>query len=554
LTKERAVSILRGIFFALGAWLVAAPAGAKETAPSAPAASSASTVPSVSAPPRERDLLAQGSENRFWIAHVVKSADGDYPETDLVVRSQWSGASDWTPMPSIADRVVSIATSNDELLAVLANGQWEIADENDIRTGPTPLQISALLAIANEADTVWAVVRGVPWAAASGPSTKSAQTSPAEPPAVSMRLMVCRFIDGSWSDAHVLPGEVSDNPAEMSLAVVGQRPMLAWRASDERIWVSALTGRNDWTRPVMANAPVDAADFKLLTIHDRAVLWFADAPAASATTRPKTGAGGAGEVLVGDDFARRIPLAMPTTLPSRISCQTLVAALGNLRWIAYGGDKLIEQDYSLEEFPSSFPPAKMSVVGRPAPPAIPLTPWIAGDAILIAAAAGVARRQRSLTRAEQRRAPVDQYEKEKPHLAPMGGRFLAGLVDLAPILAVVAIVHPANSGNPLASIDKNSLNNLFILAAATYALHTLVAEVICGQSLGKMAFGLYVTDVQGKPARTGMIVVRNLLRLMDVFLVLPLLLVLISPLHQRVGDLAAGTVVISRDGDGGEEQ
>ena len=71
----------------------------------------------------------------------------------------------------------------------------------------------------------------------------------------------------------------------------------------------------------------------------------------------------------------------------------------------------------------------------------------------------------------------------------MGMRFVAGLVDLAPILAVVAILHPANAGNPLASIDEKSLSSLAELSVATYVLHTLVAELICGQSIGKMVFG-----------------------------------------------------------------
>ena len=129
---------------------------------------------------------------------------------------------------------------------------------------------------------------------------------------------------------------------------------------------------------------------------------------------------------------------------------------------------------------------------------------------------------------------------------------MAGLVDLAPILAVVAILHPANAGNPLANIDEKSLSALAELSVATYVLHTLVAELICGQSIGKMVFGLRVMGSDGNPPKLWALVMRNLLRVFDVTLVgFPLLIVFINPLHQRVGDSIGGTVVV---GEGEDEE
>ena len=86
----------------------------------------------------------------------------------------------------------------------------------------------------------------------------------------------------------------------------------------------------------------------------------------------------------------------------------------------------------------------------------------------------------------------------------------------------------------------------------SYLLHTLVAEVICGQSLGKMAFGLKVVGPDGGTPTRLALVLRNLLRVVDVALALPLVTVLISPLRQRVGDMVAGTVVVAPEGDGEE--
>ncbi len=150
--------------------------------------------------PKQRDLMAEGSDNHFWVAHVGKNPDGNYSQTMIVWRPRWSGNDEWSPMTPVAQRVVSITTSNDELLLVLQNGQWEIADGTDIRTGPTPPQGDVMLAIACDQDAVWAVVRG--WVTppatmqASLPATvpaTEASTQPSEP-----RLIVCHFVNGNW--------------------------------------------------------------------------------------------------------------------------------------------------------------------------------------------------------------------------------------------------------------------------------------------------------------------------------------------------------------------
>src|ERR1700728_3230885 len=83
-------------------------------------------------PARQRDLLAVAGADHFWIARVVRDPTDNSTQTLIVYRGKWSGNGDWTTLPMIPDRVVSMATSNGELLLVLANGQWEIADDTDI--------------------------------------------------------------------------------------------------------------------------------------------------------------------------------------------------------------------------------------------------------------------------------------------------------------------------------------------------------------------------------------------------------------------------------------
>lgn len=73
-----------------------------------------------------------------------------------------------------------------------------------------------------------------------------------------------------------------------------------------------------------------------------------------------------------------------------------------------------------------------------------------------------------------------------------------------------------------------------------------------GQTLGKRVLGLRVLDQRGFPALTSQIIVRNLLRFVDVMPMAYLLggAVMTSTRHlQRLGDIAAGTVVIRTERD-----
>jgi len=68
-----------------------------------------------------------------------------------------------------------------------------------------------------------------------------------------------------------------------------------------------------------------------------------------------------------------------------------------------------------------------------------------------------------------------------------------------------------------------------------------------GQTIGKRAYKLRVINEDGSPARFTQVLIRNLLRLVDFlpgFYGLGVLVIVISPKSQRLGDLAAGTYVV----------
>ena len=83
---------------------------------------------------------------------------------------------------------------------------------------------------------------------------------------------------------------------------------------------------------------------------------------------------------------------------------------------------------------------------------------------------------------------------------------------------------------------------------AIYLLHTTISELLSKRTLGKWLFSLRVASVYGTEPTRGQLLMRNLLRVIDLLCLPVLFLVLLSPLAQRSADVAAGTLV-TRDDD-----
>ena len=120
-------------------------------------------------------------------------------------------------------------------------------------------------------------------------------------------------------------------------------------------------------------------------------------------------------------------------------------------------------------------------------------------------------------------------------------RLRALLLDFIVFSIVLSIVNWIYAGTPVATWAP-----LCLLWMAYY----IVPESLYGASLGKMLFGLCVVRVDRRPIGLGSIVVRNVLRFIDVLPGLYLiggLSVLLTANSQRVGDKWAGTTVVHRD-------
>ncbi|WP_053947615.1 RDD family protein [Halolamina sediminis] len=88
------------------------------------------------------------------------------------------------------------------------------------------------------------------------------------------------------------------------------------------------------------------------------------------------------------------------------------------------------------------------------------------------------------------------------------------------------------------------LQSFTVVAGLAYFVYT---EGAYGQTLGKRAVGLVVVDEDGEPIGHADALVRNVLRIVDAlpaFFLLGSALIVLTERGQRVGDLAAGTVVV----------
>jgi uncharacterized RDD family membrane protein YckC len=129
-------------------------------------------------------------------------------------------------------------------------------------------------------------------------------------------------------------------------------------------------------------------------------------------------------------------------------------------------------------------------------------------------------------------------------LAGISSRTAAAVLDL--MLQVVAVLLVSLVASPFGDAGRA------IFAVGSFAVllgYPIVAEAFGGRTLGKAAMGIAVVSSDGTPCTFVAAVVRNVVRLVDalpgVYLV-GYISILATRRNQRVGDLAAGTLVVRR--------
>lgn len=146
---------------------------------------------------------------------------------------------------------------------------------------------------------------------------------------------------------------------------------------------------------------------------------------------------------------------------------------------------------------------------------------------------------------DTRTIPTPEGVELQLRLAGVGSRFSAGLIDLAIQAALVAVT------GLLAGLAGGGLAAGIILIVGVF-LATVVYDVLfevraAGRTPGKRVLGLRVVLADGGPVGLRASAVRNLIRLIEGFAlsyVPAILSILITRDNQRLGDLAAGTIVV----------
>jgi uncharacterized RDD family membrane protein YckC len=137
----------------------------------------------------------------------------------------------------------------------------------------------------------------------------------------------------------------------------------------------------------------------------------------------------------------------------------------------------------------------------------------------------------------------------------LGSRFQAalldGLIQAAALLVIVLLSVATGVLSELADLEllgNIAIAILLLLVGLLFGVYKMLFEAIWnGQTPGKRLAGIRVVRANGLPVTFLQVVIRNLLRIIDYlpgWYALGALCLLFSKRHQRLGDLAAGTVVV----------
>ena len=136
-------------------------------------------------------------------------------------------------------------------------------------------------------------------------------------------------------------------------------------------------------------------------------------------------------------------------------------------------------------------------------------------------------------------------------LSDFGRRAAAGLIDLLPGAVAAMLIFDLDPWQlqqrwPGMQGQETDWQNMKpgVLVIGVFLLHCIISELIPARTLGKALTGLRVCTLDGKRPQRWQLLVRNLLKILDLVAWLLLLLPLIGPYRQRLGDMVARTVVV----------
>jgi uncharacterized RDD family membrane protein YckC len=490
-----------------------------------------------------RDLVSAASDDAVVLAYVQPPDKSDTDATTVhstILMRRLSKETRWHKLATISGRVISIAAQADNARVLLDNGDWMTIWEDGDSLGPPILGVK-LIAFTADHDDLWAV--GIPAPvpeAATRATTASSQPTPLTSAAAAVLATLSApatqpttaplitqptgpalyHFDGvHWSSAAALPANIGSlAPSSISLAFLDHNPVLAINQGPAGIHVWSLEN-GKWVDVMQAQPSRIAKDFGLLDAGLPPTVWFTP--------------GGPGELAT---VAGNRPLGPDGS--GENDSRSATRAAEAIRLFSASGEHLFEQDYS-PDGTAMDKPVELTVDAEG--PATELENWIAPllTVILTMLLFGATRRT------ELEELPTALTEANLA-LAPLLPRFIAGVIDALPVLISMLIVAGQLSQNGSgAQMPTNGQMLPFYIGTGIYLLYVSLSELVFATTLGKWIFGLKIVTAEGTRPPAVAILVRNILRLVDITLVwLPLAVVLFSPLRQRLGDITAATLVV----------
>ncbi|MDB5301052.1 MAG: family rane protein [Phycisphaerales bacterium] len=499
--------------------------------------------------PAGQDLLAHGTDDHLWVGYVSVPPfpKGATEQTRIAFRV--ANKDEWEFLTNIGARAIGLANRGTQLAVLLEGGDWVLVSEDGSSASGQPLPDGAkLLALGNDASTLWAVgllppnattqPAGTQPAATQAAASQPAATQPATTQAAAemratSRLGLFTLNEGNWVRASgpLLPADLS-SAAAMSLAMIDRVPYLAVRRDDDSLQVLRLSD-DTWKEVGQGPripAPAGARGFKLLANAPSPILWLT---------------GVTHDSLYFLNPTPRVVEMLDVSAPP----QSRAAAIAShtLRELAVANTtdvKLTQQDYDLTTGKNAGSPVTISLP-RPVTPSVVSNlirvGMVVGLIILIWATSG--RRQEGAEGVD-RAALLD--------LAPLPRRLAAGAIDALPFVVPLALMgHIARLTDFSADVSpappgwEMAFWISLLCAIILYITHTALFETFTGRSIGKALTGLRVATLDGGTPETASLLIRNFLRIIDVALGgVTLLLIVFSPLRQRIGDVVGGTVVV----------
>jgi uncharacterized RDD family membrane protein YckC len=130
-------------------------------------------------------------------------------------------------------------------------------------------------------------------------------------------------------------------------------------------------------------------------------------------------------------------------------------------------------------------------------------------------------------------------------LAGVGSRFIAALIDTSIQFAALLGLSLLRAGLP----DNGVVSAVFIVVAfVLFTGYDISFETLAsGRTPGKRVTGLRVVTAAGAPVRFTTSAIRNVLRVVDILpgtYLIGIVTIVLTTRNQRLGDLAAGTLVV----------